>query len=217
MNEIKILIADDEKLIRSSLNIIIGSDPSIKVVGLCGNGEEAYNFCKDNEVDVVLMDIRMPKIDGVYGTKLIKEISPDTKILILTTFNDDEYIFDAMKFGASGYLLKDTSHEVIIDSVKGVYLGNVIMNPNVASKVIQNTSINRTTSIDDIKNAFSLTAREIDVIKNISEGLNNKEISQKLFVTEGTVKNYITEILSKLNLRDRTQIAIFAFKNNIIK
>ncbi|AJA46976.1 Two-component response regulator [Clostridium pasteurianum DSM 525 = ATCC 6013] len=215
MEEIKIIIADDEKLIRSSLNIIIGSDPAIKVVGLCGDGEEAYNFCRDNQVDVALMDIRMPKVDGVYGTKLIKEVSPDTKVLILTTFNDDEYIFDAMKFGASGYLLKDTSHEVIIDSIKGVHLGNVIMNPVVASRVIENTSRERNISAEDIKSKFSLTSREIDVIKGISEGLTNKEISKKLFVTEGTVKNYITEILSKLSLRDRTQIAIFAFKNNI--
>jgi DNA-binding NarL/FixJ family response regulator len=217
MNKIKIAIVDDEKLIRDSLNIIIGSDPNLEIIGLCANGEEAYNLCKNNPIDVVLMDIRMPKVDGVTGTKLIKEASPNTKILILTTFNDDEYIFDAMKFGASGYLLKDTSHEVVIDSIKGVHLGNIIMNPEVASKVIQSNSSNMAASIEDIKHTFSLTSREIDVIKSISEGLTNKEISERLYVTEGTVKNYITEILSKLELRDRTQIAIFAFKNNIIK
>lgn len=217
MNKIKIAIVDDEKLIRDSLNIIIGSDPNLEIIGLCANGEEAYSLCKNNPIDVVLMDIRMPKVDGVTGTKLIKETSPNTKILILTTFNDDEYIFDAMKFGASGYLLKDTSHEVVIDSIKGVHLGNIIMNPEVASKVIQSNSSNMAASIEDIKHTFSLTSREIDVIKSISEGLTNKEISERLYVTEGTVKNYITEILSKLELRDRTQIAIFAFKNNIIK
>lgn len=217
MNKIKIAIVDDEKLIRDSLNIIIGSDPNLEIIGLCANGEEAYSLCKNNPIDVVLMDIRMPKVDGVTGTKLIKEASPNTKILILTTFNDDEYIFDAMKFGASGYLLKDTSHEVVIDSIKGVHLGNIIMNPEVASKVIQSNSSNMAASIEDIKHTFSLTSREIDVIKSISEGLTNKEISERLYVTEGTVKNYITEILSKLQLRDRTQIAIFAFKNNIIK
>lgn len=217
MNKIKIAIVDDEKLIRDSLNIIIGSDPNLEIIGLCANGEEAYSLCKNNPIDVVLMDIRMPKVDGVTGTKLIKQTSPNTKILILTTFNDDEYIFDAMKFGASGYLLKDTSHEVVIDSIKGVHLGNIIMNPEVASKVIQSNSSNMAASIEDIKHTFSLTSREIDVIKSISEGLTNKEISERLYVTEGTVKNYITEILSKLELRDRTQIAIFAFKNNIIK
>ncbi|SMC28845.1 two component transcriptional regulator, LuxR family [Clostridium acidisoli DSM 12555] len=217
MNKIKIAIVDDEKLIRDSLNIIIGSDPNLEIIGLCANGEEAYSLCKNNPIDVVLMDIRMPKVDGVTGTKLIKETSPNTKILILTTFNDDEYIFDAMKFGASGYLLKDTSHEVVIDSIKGVHLGNIIMNPEVASKVIQSNSSNMAASIEDIKHTFSLTSREIDVIKSISEGLTNKEISERLYVTEGTIKNYITEVLSKLQLRDRTQIAIFAFKNNIIK
>jgi DNA-binding NarL/FixJ family response regulator len=217
MNKIKLAIVDDEKLIRDSLNIIIGSDPDIEIVGLCANGEEAYTLCKNNAVDVVLMDIRMPKVDGVIGTKLIKETSPSTKVLILTTFKDDEYIFDAMKYGASGYLLKDTSHEIVIDSIKGVHRGNVIMNSEVASKMLQSNSPNETASIDDIKRDFLLTSREIDVIKNISEGLTNKEISEKIYVSEGTVKNYITEILSKLSLRDRTQIAIFAFKNNITK
>ena len=217
MDKIKIAIVDDEKLIRDSLKIIIGSDKDLEVVSLCANGEEAYSFCKDNPVDVVLMDIRMPKVDGVTGTRLIKETFPNTKVLILTTFNDDEYIFDAMNYGASGYLLKDTSHEIVIDSIKGVHQGNVIMNSKVASKMLQNTPANEATAVEHIKSSFSLTCREIDVIKSISEGLTNKEISERLYVTEGTVKNYITEILSKLNLRDRTQIAIFAFKNNLIR
>lgn len=217
MEKIKIIIVDDEKLIRESLKIILSSDPSIEVLSLCENGEEAYNFCKENSVDVVLMDIRMPASDGVVGTKLIKEACPNTKVLILTTFNDDEYIIAAMKFGASGYLLKDTSHEIVLDSIKGVHNGNVIMNSAVASKMLQTTSLNDTSSPDDIREAFSLTSRELDVIISISEGLTNKEISEKLYVSEGTIKNYITEILSKLSLRDRTQIAIFAFKNNIIK
>lgn len=216
MNKIKIAIADDEKLIRDSLKIIIGSDSEIEVIGLCANGKEAYELCKNKNIDVLLMDIRMPTVDGVEGTRLVKEVSPNTKILILTTFNDDEYIFHAMKFGASGYLLKDTSTEIIIDSIKGVYLGNVIMNPEVASRMLQNNPSNKTNSLKNIKEQFSLTSREIDVITNICEGLTNKEISQNLHVTEGTIKNYITEILAKLSLRDRTQIAIFAFRNNII-
>ncbi|WP_026883299.1 response regulator transcription factor [Clostridium akagii] len=216
MSNIKIAIADDEKLIRDSLKIIIGSDPEIEVIGLCSNGKEAYELSKNNNIDVLLMDIRMPNVDGVEGTRLVKDVSPSTKILILTTFNDDEYIFQAMKFGASGYLLKDTSTEIIIDSIKGVYLGNVIMNPEVASRMLQNTPPYKTNFIKNIKSKFSLTSREIDVITNICEGLSNKEISENLHVTEGTIKNYITEILSKLNLRDRTQIAIFAFKNHLI-
>jgi DNA-binding NarL/FixJ family response regulator len=226
MDKIMIGIADDEKIIRESLKIILGSDEQIEVVGLCSNGEEAFKLCSENEIDVMLMDIRMPVMDGVTATKLIKEASLKAKILILTTFNDDEYIFDAMNYGASGYILKDTAHEIIIESIKSVSHGNIIMNPEVAAKIIQNKvsaasdepkcDEKECNYIEKIKASFNLTPREIEVIIGVSEGLSNKEIGQKLFMTEGTVKNHITEILSKLELRDRTQIVIFAFKNNII-
>lgn len=215
MDKIKIAITDDEKLIRDSLKIILGSDPEIEVVGLCKNGEEAFNLCKEKTVDVMLMDIRMPVCDGVLGTKLIKEASNATKVLILTTFMDDEYILEAMKNGASGYILKDTSHEVILDSIKSIKLGNVIMHPEVAAKMIDSKGTSTVSQIENVKEKYKLTSKEIELIICISEGLSNKEISEKLFVTEGTVKNHITEILSKLELRDRTQIAIFAFKNNL--
>lgn len=216
LDKIKIAITDDEKLIRESLKIILGSDPNIDVIGLCENGEEAFLLCKDKEIDVMLMDIRMPVCDGVKATKLIKETCNNTKILILTTFNDDEYIFDAMNFGASGYILKDTSHDIILDSIKGVHIGNVIMNPKVAEKMLQNRIESPDNQLLKVKEEFKLTPRELGIVIAISEGLTNKEIGDKLFLTEGTVKNHITEILSKLQLRDRTQIAIFAFKNNLM-
>lgn len=215
MNKIKIAITDDEKIIRESLKIILGSNSEIEVEGLCCNGEEAFSLCKEKQIDVMLMDIRMPVCDGVLGTKLIKETFPNTKILILTTFMDDEYILAAMKYGASGYILKDTSHEVILDTIKGIYLGNVIMHPEVAAKVLNSNGGSPQNTLENTKEKYKLTDREIDIIAGISEGCSNKEIGEKLYVTEGTVKNYITEILSKLNLRDRTQIAIFAFKNNL--
>lgn len=216
MDKIKIAITDDEKLIRESLKIILGSDPEIEVAGLCKDGEEAYKLCKEKKVDVMLMDIRMPVCDGVLGTKLIKEACSSTKILILTTFMDDEYIVEAMKNGASGYILKDTSHEVILDSIKSIMLGNVIMHPDVAAKILDSKSSSAASKIETVKKQYKLTQRETDLIICISQGLSNKEIAEKLFLTEGTVKNHITEILSKLELRDRTQIAIFAFKNNLI-
>lgn len=217
MEKINVIIADDEKLIREGLNIILGTNADLNIVGLCENGEEALKMCRSNHVDVVLMDIRMPICDGVMGTKIIKEEFKDIKILILTTFKDQEYIVDAMKYGASGYLLKDTSYDVIIDGIKSVHKGNVVINPEVADRMINNMSSNSANAIKEIKGKFSLTQREMDIIIEIGSGLTNKEIGEKLYVAEGTVKNYITEILSKLNLRDRTQIAIFALKNSLVE
>lgn len=217
MNKIHIGITDDEKLIREGLKIILSSDPEIEVLGLCENGEQALKLCEAAHIDVMLMDIRMPVCDGVLGTKLIKERFPDTKVLILTTFKDDEYIYDALGFGASGYLLKDISHDIILEGIKSVYRGNVIMHPEIAEKFIKNKPTSPLQNLEHTKHQFNLTSREIDVIIEVSSGLSNKEIGEKLFLTEGTIKNNITEILSKLSLRDRTQIAIFAFKNNIIE
>ena len=217
MSCIKIAIADDENLIREALKIILSSYKEIEVVGVCEDGEVAYQLCKNQKVDVILMDIRMPSCDGVQGTKLVKSISPETKVLILTTFKDDEYIIGAMRYGASGYMLKDTSHERIFEAIKGVYGGNIIMHPEVANKMIENRDeLSQEERIKEIKSRNKLTSREIDIIEAISSGLSNKEIGEKLFLTEGTVKNNITEILGKLELRDRTQIAIFAFKNKLV-
>lgn len=216
MNKIKLAIVDDEKLIRESLKIILGSSKEIEIAGLCENGEEAFNLCKETNVDVMLMDIRMPICDGVKATKLIKEAYSGVKIIILTTFKDDDYIFDAIKYGASGYILKDTSHEVILHTIKSAYIGNIIMNPEIATAIIENKTMDKSKALDKVKNTYNLTSRELEIITEISEGFTNKEIGERLFITEGTVKNNITEILSKLELRDRTQIAIFAFKNNLI-
>ena len=216
LEKINIAIADDEVLIREGLKIILSSNLEINVVGLCGNGEEALKLCRNEKVDVVLMDIRMPLCDGVMGTKLIKSEFKDIKILILTTFKDDEYIYDAMKYGASGYLLKDTSYDIIMDGIKSVYRGNVVMHPEVAAKIINNTKSNSKNTLSNIMDKYKLTLRQVEFIIGIGTGLTNKEIASNLFVTEGTVKNHITEILSKLELRDRTQIAIFALKNSLV-
>lgn len=216
LDEIKVLIADDEKLIREGLKIILNANSDISVVGISENGEAAIEFCKKEQVDVILMDIRMPVCDGVRATKIIKSEFPNIKILVLTTFKDDEYIFDAMKFGANGYILKDTSYDVIIDAVKSVYKGNVVVNPEVASLMVNGIAKNPASDLENVKDKYNLTDREIEIIICIGSGLSNKEIAEKQYVTEGTVKNHITEILSKLEMRDRTQIAIFALKNNLV-
>lgn len=213
MIKIKVLIVDDEKLIRKGLKIILSSYDDLEIIGDASNGYEALEFCKSNNVDVILMDIRMNICDGVLGTRLIKEYDDSIALLILTTFNDDEYIKDAMKFGASGYLLKDSSDEVLHEGIRSSFFGNVVLDKSVAEKIM---SAEKTVEHEHISNIYNLTEKEISIIKLIADGLSNKEISQELFLSEGTIKNNITNILGKLELRDRTQLAIFAFKNKIV-
>jgi DNA-binding NarL/FixJ family response regulator len=215
MGKIKVLIVDDEKLIRDGLKIILSTYDDIEVVGLCEDGYNALNFIRENPVDIILMDIRMPKCDGVLGTRLIKEEFEDIKILILTTFSDMEYIQEALKYGASGYLLKDSSYDLIYEGIKAAIKGNIVVHPEIADKLLSNISRDRE-NIEKIK-IHNLTDREITIIKEIAKGLSNKEIGDKLYLSEGTIKNNVSNILSKLHLRDRTQIAIFAFKNNLIE
>ncbi|WBW97067.1 response regulator transcription factor [Oceanirhabdus sp. W0125-5] len=216
MEKIRIVIADDEKLIRDGLKIILSTYSDIEVVALCENGEEALNSCRENDVDVVLMDIRMPKCDGVLGTRIIKEEFKDIKVLILTTFNDGEYIHEALKHGASGYLLKDSSYDLLYEGIKASFKGNVVVHQDVANKFIDNGLGNKC-SEEEVSRKYGLTEREVTIIQEIANGLTNKEIGQKLHLSEGTIKNNISSILSKLDLRDRTQIVIFAFKSGIVK
>jgi DNA-binding NarL/FixJ family response regulator len=217
MEKIKVIIIDDEKLIRQGLKIILSTYPDIEIVGEGGNGEEALKLCRDKVVDLVLMDIRMPGCDGVTGTKLIKENFKDVKVLILTTFKDDEYIHDALNYGASGYLLKDSDYEVIYEGVKAAYKGSIVIHPEVADNIVHNFKSEEKTDYSSVVVKYALTEKEVILIKEIADGLTNKEIGEKLYLTEGTIKNNISVILSKLGLRDRTQIVIFAFKNGIVK
>ncbi|HCQ88462.1 MAG TPA: DNA-binding response regulator [Clostridium sp.] len=216
MDKIKIIIVDDEKLIREGLKIILSTYEDIQVLSICENGRVAFEFCRENTVDVVLMDIRMEECDGVLGTKLIKETTPNTKVLVLTTFKDGEYIEEALKNGASGYLLKDSSYDLIYGGIKAVHGGNVVVHPEIIAKLmVKEETQCEQLKTENIKKETGLTERELTIIKEIAKGLSNKEIGEKMFLTEGTIKNNITTILSKLSLRDRTQIAIFAFKNNL--
>jgi DNA-binding NarL/FixJ family response regulator len=204
---LKILIVDDDALIRDSLKIILGLEEDIEVVGCVKNGQEAFEFCKNNDVDVILMDIRMPVCDGVLGTKMIKGLNKNIKILILTTFMDDEYVYQALKYGAEGYLLKSQSTDSIIESIRAIFKGNVVFEKEVAKVLTQIKPKKK--SYED----YGITEKEFQILKCIGEGLSNKEIAIKLFLSEGTVRNYITSLLDKLNLRDRTQLAIFYIKN----
>lgn len=212
MEKIKLLIVDDEKLIREGLKVMLSTFDDIEVVDTCENGFKALEICKSKGVDIVLMDIRMKECDGVIGTRLIKEQFNKIKVIILTTFKDKEYIDEALKYGAFGYMLKDSSYDVIYEGIKTAYKGNMVVHPEVATQIISASSSIKPKDIDK----YNLSDKEISIIEGISRGLSNKEIAEELFLSEGTIKNNITNILSKLELRDRTQIAIFAFKNGIM-
>lgn len=218
MDKINVMLVDDEKLVRTGMEMILNTYEDINVISTAANGEEALVECRKNEPDVILMDVRMPKCDGVLGTKLIKKEFDNVKILILTTFNDVEYIHEALNYGASGYLLKDSDYDLIYEAIKGCIKGNVVINQQVASKILnENINYNKKSNLEEIKNNNDLNDKEINIIREVANGLSNKEIGEKLFLSEGTIKNNISNILNKLSLRDRTQLTIFAFKNNIVE
>lgn len=210
MSKIRVLIVDDQPVVRDGLKMLISLDSEIEVVATASNGQDAFELCQKG-IDVILMDIRMPVMDGVKTTKLIKESYPNVKIIILTTFNDDQYIFEALKNGASSYLLKDVESEEIINTVKVIYSGGTVLNNNIAAKLVNKLS----ESQNSVNQLQELTSREREIAKLVAEGLSNREIAAKLFITEGTAKNHITNILSKLGLNHRTQIALFVIENNL--
>lgn len=213
---IRLILTDDDSFIRESLKVLLGLDPGIIVTGTASNGREALELLESGTAaDVVLMDIRMPDCNGVEGTRIIKSRFPDMRVLMLTTFDDDEYIIQALQNGASGYLLKNVPPDRIIQGIKTVHNGDMLIHPDIARKLaglLRPAAAPQTHSHPPL-DAYGLTRMELAVAEAISEGLSNKEIAAKLFLSEGTVKNYVTEILGKLSLRDRTQIAIFMLKN----
>jgi len=214
---IKLLLADDQDILTEGLKLILGAEEDIEIVGIANNGKKAYELCRIRKPDVVLMDIQMPEVNGVEATAMITKEFPHIKIIVLTTFNDDEYIYDALKNGASGYMLKDTSPEEILKAVRTVYNGGALIQSEVAVKVIDKFSQLAKETVDKHiePKAELLTDREIEVCRLIAEGRNNKEIANELFLSQGTVKNHITKVLLKLDLRDRTQLAIFTIKNEL--
>lgn len=209
---IKVAIVDDQPLILRGLGMIVDMQSDMSLLWTAENGEEAIYKSNNMPADVILMDIRMPLCNGVEATKQIKTVHPETFILILTTFMEDEEIFESLKNGASGYLLKDATPEVITDSVRKVINGGTIIEPLVASKLIKH--LKPTVEPNQKEHLKLLTSKELDIARAISEGYSNKEVAAQLFISEGTVKNHLTSILEKLALRDRTQLAIFMIKND---
>lgn len=215
---IKVLIADDQELIRQSLEIVLNSKKDMEVSGIAADGQEVIQCVRKNKPDIVLMDVRMPKMDGVSCTKIIKEVYPQIKIIILTTFDDDEYVYNALKYGASGYLLKGVSMDELCDAIRTVHSGRAMINPDIATKVLklfsQMAQTNYTIPVEE-KNIESLTKTEWKLIFQVEKGASNKEIADALNLSEGTIRNYLSAILNKLNLRDRTQLAIWAVQTGV--
>ncbi|MDZ7962958.1 MAG: response regulator transcription factor [Aulosira sp. DedQUE10] len=206
---IRILLVDDQFLIRQGIKSLLESNPQMQVIGEAENGQRALEAISELQPDVVLMDIRMPVMDGVAATGAIAQQYPDTKVIVLTTFDDDEYVSQAMRLGAKGYLLKDTEPDELMLAILLVYKGHTQLGPGLFEKALMPLAT-PAASVEPPKELAQLTPRELDVLRLIASGANNREIAQSLFLSENTVKNYVTNILSRLNLRDRTQAALLA-------
>jgi DNA-binding NarL/FixJ family response regulator len=206
-----ILLVEDQALVRQGLKMMIEQDPQLKVVAEAENGLEALHEMQKHIIDIVIMDIRMPVMSGLEATKKIKEQWPDVKILILTTFNDDEYAVQALKDGANGFLLKTAEQQKLIQAIYSCMKGGMTIHEDVAAKMVPKLLQKSKQAHVDIP----LSPRELMIAKLVGEGKTNKEIAAELHLSIGTVKNHITQILQKLQLRDRTQLAIYAIKHDI--
>ena len=212
------MIADDQELIRESLKIVLSANPDMEVIDTVANGREVIRSVRKEKPDVILMDIRMPEMNGVLCTQIIKENYPQIKIIILTTFDDDEYVYNALKFGASGYILKGISMTGLVSAIRTVYDGKAMINPDIATKVVrlfsQMAKSNYAINVDK-RNVEEISKTEWKVIQQVGYGKSNKEIASALKLSEGTVRNNLSSILSKLGLRDRTQLAIWAVQTGV--
>lgn len=209
--DVRILLVDDQRLMREGLRTLLELEPGMRVIGEAANGQEALEQYAELAPDVVLMDVRMPVMDGVEATRQLLARWPQARIVILTTFDDDEYVFDALRAGALGYLLKDVSIQELTDAIHAVMAGGVLIEPSVARKVVAELARLRLAEPQSPSSLVEpLSEREQEILRLVARGLTNREIAQRLFLAEGTVKNYVTNILSKIGARDRTQAAVRA-------
>ena len=208
---IKVLLVDDQSLIRQGLKALLELESDLEIVGEAENGGNAIKLVEELHPDIVLMDIRMPIMDGVAATREIQKRFMGIKVLVLTTFDDDEYVTAALQNGAMGYLLKDTPSEELAVAIRAVHKGYTQLGPGIVKKLLtQFPKMTPTQSVAPPTSLAELTPREKEVLRLIAAGASNREIACKLYISEGTVKNHVTNILNRLNLRDRTQAAIFA-------
>ena len=212
---IRVLICDDQVVVCEGLEMILSAAPGIDVVGLAYSGAEVIQKAETLHPDLILMDLNMPGINGIQATREIHKAHPEIKILVLTTFGDDEWIFDAIRSGALGYLLKGTPREELIRAVKGTVEGNSYIDPAVGAKLLAHITSQPIPVSTTIAN--DLSEREMEILHLLARGLTNAEIAERLFLTKGTVRNYVSSILSKLEVEDRTQAAILAIRYGLAK
>lgn len=209
----KVIICDDQAIVRDGLEMLLKLEPDIQVVGVADDGAAAVEMVAKKTPDLVLMDLKMPVMNGVEATRQIRTKFPQVKILVLTTYDDDEWVFDAIQAGASGYLLKDTPRDEVIKAIRGTLAGKTYVDPSVAGKVLRQVSSHQTQPATFITS--KLTDREIEVLRLIAKGFSNLDISERLFLSEGTVRNHVSAILAKLGVTDRTQAAVIAIQHGL--
>ncbi len=215
---VRIVIADDQQIVRDGFAALLDSQPDFTVVGTASDGEEATRVCRRLHPDVVLMDVRMPGTDGIEATRRMSEDADPPRVLILTTFDLDEYVYDALRAGASGFLLKDVTAERLFDAVRIIAAGDALLAPNVTRRLISEFARQRPDpAAAIIPRLDQLTHRETEILRLLAEGLSNPEIAARLVVTEETVKTHVSRVLRKLGLRDRTQAVITAYETGLIK
>ncbi|WP_322807783.1 response regulator transcription factor [Thermanaerothrix sp.] len=208
MAKIKIMLVDDQALFREGLKTLLNSRPEFEVVGEASNGEEAIRLAHLLRPQVILMDLRMPVLDGVQATRRIRSLHPDCNVIVLTTFDDDEDVFEGLRAGAIGYLLKDVSSEKLFEAIRSAARGEYFLLPSITAKVVAEFSRLPRTVPHPAGTENILSPREIEVLRLVATGISNKEIAERLFISEGTVKNHLSNILSKLNVKDRLQAVI---------
>jgi DNA-binding NarL/FixJ family response regulator len=213
---VRVLIVDDDDLMRAGLKAVLSSDDEIDVMGEAGDGRTAIQQARAGRPDVVLMDVRMPDLDGISATRELLAVSPEIKVAILTTFERDEYIFGALSAGASGFLLKRTKPEELIAAIHTLAAGDSLLSPSVTTRVIERMAGQPTTPSEASKRLDELTPREREVLELIGRGLSNGEIAGTFFIEESTVKTHVKRILMKLALRDRVQAVIFAYESGLV-
>ena len=217
MTPVRVLIADDDDLMRAGLRAVLSSDPSIEVVAQAGDGLQAVQRTRSNRPDVVLMDVRMPNLDGIEATREITAVAPQTRVLMLTTFSDDDYVFGALTAGASGFLLKRTQPEQLIAAIHTIVAGEALLSPSVTRTVIDRMARQPRPDPTAVRRLAALTPRERDVIELVARGLSNAEIAAALVIEESTVKSHLKRILAKLALRDRVQVVIMAYETGLVR